>query len=126
MAAFLVSVPLSGVSLASALGWPLPYWPGVTISAGKHKILGGKIERNVAIYVLFDGEPPRYLWMPYSDKAAQDLQDAMAKGAQGHTGVAATVPPFDYSVKQTAPKFYPLPQPKLPNKFRPPAPMINP
>lgn len=113
VAAFLVSLPLSALALSSGLGWPIPYLPGITISAGKHQVLGVKIEEGVAIYVLFDGAIPRFYRLPWSTETAQSVQDAME---QGKDGVAANVMPFDFSLDRREPIFYPLPQQPLPPK----------
>lgn len=120
VAAFLVCSPLAGGALATSLGWPIPYVPGVTISDGEHDVLGFKLVEGVAIYVLFDGETPRYYRMPWSQQSAQQLQAA----AEGEDGIKAKVPPFDYTLDERPPLFWPRPQPKLPEKQVPPLPAI--
>lgn len=86
--AFLVSLPVAAISLGSALGYPMPYFHGITIPPGKYKVLGGKIVENVALYVLIEGEDglPRYVSLPYSTDGANSMQQAM-DGAGGEVQV---------------------------------------
>lgn len=53
---------------------------------GEYAVYGGLIEKDVAIYVLIgtDGAP-RYYRLPYSEKAAGEMQRAM-DGAKAHEG----------------------------------------
>ena len=117
--AFLLSVPVSGMALVLTLGYPLPYYPGLTISAGDHIVLGAKLEEGVAIYLLFDGPIPRYYRLPWSTDTAQAVQDAMEQSArQGTKGARATVLPYDGSLDDRPPVISPLSQQALPPKYQ--------
>ena len=78
-AAFTLVAALTLPAAFTTLGHPTPLAP----PAGEHTVLGARIDKDVAIYVLLnaDGEP-RYYVLPYSDQAANDLQRAM-DGGQG-------------------------------------------
>lgn len=68
----------------TTLGRPTPLEP----PAGEHTVLGARIDKDVAIYVLLDGQPePRLYVLPYSEQAAGELQQAM----DGGEGVAMQV-----------------------------------
>lgn len=75
-----------------------------------------------AIYVLLqypDGTPPRYYLIPWSQPAAEALQQALRQGQEQGTGVKMTVPggPTGQSGNDTRePMFYAPPQPALPDK----------
>ena len=77
--AFLVVAVATASLPITTLGHPTPRQP----PAGEHTVLGARIDKDVAIYVLLNADPePRYYVLPYSDKAANDLQRAM-DGGQG-------------------------------------------
>lgn len=125
--AFVLATPVSGAALASALGWAIPYWPGITVPAGKHAIVGVKMVEGEAIYILLDiaGGEPRYYRLPWSIETAQKLQGAMeGAGEDGEVGVRT--PPFDPSLDELEPLFYAHPQPALPEKgMQEPAPHFD-
>jgi hypothetical protein len=76
LAAFCVFLPL---------GKPTPIGPG----PGHYTVLGAKIVVNEGIWVLLDdgkGEP-RYFRLPYSNEAANQLQQAKDGAAGGGPGV---------------------------------------
>ena len=83
--AFVIACPLAAFSLASALGYPMPYVKGVTLPPGKHKVLGGKIVEGVALYALLDMEdgPPRLFSFPYTTDGANSMQQAMDEAVEG-------------------------------------------
>lgn len=78
--------------------------PATNLANGEHVVLGLKIDEPTAIYVLLDGEPPRYYQLPYSDDTAKALQDAtysaeesggqvvMNNGGQGSPGFSDRAP----------------------------------
>ena len=81
--AFLVVAIATAALPITTLGHPTPRQP----PTGEHTVLGARIDKDVAIYVLLDGvsvgsAEPRYYVLPYSDQAANDLQRAM-DGGQG-------------------------------------------
>lgn len=86
----------------AALGRGAPWTP----PAGEYVVLGGKSERDVAIYLLLQGEEgePRYYVMPYSEENASKYQEAKNEaeaeggvvtfeiGDNGATGFGERVP----------------------------------
>lgn len=84
----LIAVPASAVSLFYTLGYPIPLVEGLTLSPGKHVLLAKKMEYKQAIYLWVDDETPRYYWLPWSDKKAEQMQDAEEKaGKKGQVGI---------------------------------------
>lgn len=62
--------------------------PSWTLPSGKHNVLGARVDKDVAIYVLLDAKPePRYYRLPYTDQAANQLQQAMDGTADGEGAV---------------------------------------
>ena len=82
IAVLLASLPASLPIAASGLSRPIPYLPGITVSRSKHTVLGFKVVRGKAIYVLFDGHEPRYYRLPFSAETAQALEDAKRKAGK--------------------------------------------
>jgi hypothetical protein len=114
--------PLAAVALAMALGWPVPYWPGVTIGEGEPQLLGHKLVEGVGIYVLLDVGPgaPRYYSMPWSTETAEALQKAGEEaGGDGEHGMH--VPAMEWSWDESEPQFWATPQPMMPPKQAQPA-----
>lgn len=109
----LPAILISGGALGSALGFPIPYWPGITIGKGKVTVLGFKVDRGKAVYILIDGNPPRYYQLPYNARQAQALQDAKRQAGKKGT-VKATVGEGDQG--DFVP--WPVPQPPLPPKYQ--------
>lgn len=71
---------------------PLSYATPLAPPAGKHTVLGARIDVDVAIYVLLDGPTePRLYRLPYSAEAANQLQAAQDGTADGEGGVALRV-----------------------------------
>lgn len=66
-----VALAASWVALQQPLGEP-----STRVPDGEYVVLGSRIDVNVAIYVLVDGDEPRYYRLPYSDAAAEQLQRA--------------------------------------------------
>lgn len=86
----LLTLPGAFMTLGRAAPWRPP--------AGEYAVLGARIDVDVAIYVMVDGKPaPRMYRLPYSTKAANDLQAALDGAADGQGGVAMIVPPGDDS-----------------------------
>jgi len=80
----LATLPLSMVTL----GRPAPWRP----AAGHHTVLGARIDKDVAIYVMLDsGGEPRLYVLPYSVSAANQLQSALDGAADGEGGVAVEI-----------------------------------
>ncbi|WP_159585947.1 hypothetical protein [Chelativorans xinjiangense] len=64
------------LALTSMLGKPADGG----LPPGEYEVLGARIDVDEAIYVLLDGEPPRYHRLPYSAQAAEQLQGAIESG----------------------------------------------
>lgn len=76
--AFAFVAAATGIMPAVTLGHPAHDLPN-----GEHVVLGLKIDEPRAIYVLLDGDEPRYYRMPYSDDTAKALQDAAYAAEEG-------------------------------------------
>ncbi|MDE2104726.1 MAG: hypothetical protein KGL39_46245 [Patescibacteria group bacterium] len=119
--ALLVSLPLSLPIAASGLSWPVPWLPGLTVSTAKQTVIGFKLVEGEAIYVLIDGNPPRYYKLPWSKGTAQHLQDAQRQaGKQGKVGMKAGSGSFFSPGK---PNIWAVPQQPNPPKDAGAAPM---
>lgn len=92
------------------------------------KVLGSYIREGNGIYLwlLLPGiVEPRYYVLPWDEKTANALQQAIEDNARQHGGGIVMQLPFERSWDKRAPVFHPLPQPKLPDKggAPPPAPL---
>jgi len=90
------------------------------------KVLGSYLKENDGVYLwlqLPGSNEPRYYKLPWDEKVAKSLQAAIAENESRHGSGVGMGLPFEQSWDREAPKFYALPQPKLPNKpgERPPA-----
>jgi hypothetical protein len=119
-------VPLSYASFASLLSKPKPValeW--LSASTREASVLGSTVREGEAIYVWLQmpnvSEPRAYM-LPWSLDLAQQLQEARRKAEEQGTGLGMRLP-FEHSWDKQEPKFYPLPQPALPPKEAPDAPM---
>lgn len=116
-------VALGPVALASLTGEPrrasLEWWAR---SAQDVEVLGHRIDEDVAIYVfvtLPGYDRPQSLQLPYTDKAAEQLQQAAAEGQQSGQGVRMRRL-MDDSLDEQSPMFWSPPPAALPEKFVPP------
>lgn len=83
------------------------------------RVLGSYLAEGRGIYLwlqLPDTAEPRYYKLPWDDQVAKALQEAIEQNAHQHGGGVAMGMPFEHSWDKEDPKFYPLPQPKLPDK----------
>src|SRR5258708_39049400 len=84
------------------------------------RILGAyfKEKDGVFLWLRLPGTAePRYYKLPWDEKVAQQIQSAIQENATQHGGGVAMKLPFERGwAKDEEPKFYPLPQPKLPDK----------
>ena len=129
MTAFCVAVlfvPLSYASFAMLLSKPKPVsleW--IRASTEEASVLGSSVREGEAIYVWLQmpnlSEPRAYM-LPWSLDLAKQLQEARRKAEEQGTGLGMRLP-FEHSWDKQEPKFYPLPQPALPPKEMPGAPM---
>lgn len=83
VAAFVAGAVLSAYVVMAPLGKPDFRYP----PPGDYTVLGSRIDKDVAIYVLLNpaGGEPVYYVLPYSEGAAQDLQSAL-DGREGQGG----------------------------------------
>ena len=83
------------------------------------RVLGSYLSEGRGIYLWLqlpgDAEP-RYYKLPWDEQVAKALQEAIEQNARQHGGGVAMGMPFEHSWDKEAPKFYPLPQPELPDK----------
>lgn len=89
-------------------------------ATGEARILGSYMKEGEGIYLwllIADASEPRYYKLPWSDKVAKSLQQAVEKNAeQKGPGVAMRMPFESDDRSNEDPRFYPLPQPKLADK----------
>jgi hypothetical protein len=89
-------------------------------ATGEARILGSFMKEGEGIYLwlqLAEADEPRYYKLPWSDKLAKALQQAVEKNAeQKGPGVAMRMPFEADDRANEEPRFYPLPQPKLADK----------
>jgi hypothetical protein len=119
-------VPLSYASFAALLSKPKPVsleW--LRASTQEANVLGATVREGEAIYVWLlmpEITEPRAYTLPWSLELAKQLQEARKQAEQQGTGLGMRLP-FEHSWDKQEPKFYALPQPALPPKEAPDAPM---
>lgn len=79
VAAATIAIPVA------ALSYPSPWLP-----SGQQTVLGARIDVGKAIYVMLDGPEPRLFVLPYTEQAAQQLQEAQDGTADGEGRVVMT------------------------------------
>jgi hypothetical protein len=94
------------------------------------KIIGSYLKENDGVYLwlqLPGLDEPRYYKLPWDEKVAKALQDAIAENERQQGSGVGVGQPFERSWDLEDPKFYPLPQPKLPDKpgEKPPVAIYN-
>lgn len=94
------------------------------------KVIGSYLKENDGVYLwlLLPGvDEPRYYKLPWDEKMAKALQDAISENEREHGSGVGMGLPFERSWDREEPKFYALPQPKLPDKpgERPPVSIYN-
>lgn len=105
---FLLTVSLLGNPKAISLE---------NMKAEKANVLAARMREGVAIYLwlMLPGEnEPKYYAIPWDQKLAEDLNRAMKEQKEGD-GLGMKLP-FERSWDQRERKFYPIPQPKMPDK----------
>lgn len=112
-------MPVAYAGMTDLLSKPKPVrleWVhGTTDTA---TVLGAQIRENEAIYLwlqVADAGEPRYYKLPWSLDLAKQLQEAMREAEKSRSGIAMKLP-FENSNDPDKPKFYAVPQPKLPEK----------
>lgn len=79
VAAATIAIPVA------ALSYPSPWLP-----SGPQAVLGVRVDVDKAIYVMLDGPEPRLFVLPYTEQAAQQLQQAQDGAADGEGRVVMT------------------------------------
>ena len=83
------------------------------------KVIGSYLKENNGIYLWLQVaglDEPRYYKLPWNQNVAKTLQSAIAENERQHGGGVGMKLPFERGLSREDPKFYPLPQPKLPDK----------
>ena len=83
------------------------------------KILGSYLKENDGVYLwlqLPGLSEPRYYKLPWDENVAKSLQGAIADNERQHGSGVGVGLPFERGWGREDPKFYALPQPKLPDK----------
>ena len=115
---FLALITVVYVGASELLGRPKP----LTLEwrdTAKAQVVGAVPVEDEAIYVWLtrpDSTEPRFYMLPWSQKAAQQLQDAIGKAEADGTGVEMKMQAADAGLDTREPMFYALPQPALPAK----------
>ena len=115
---FLALITVVYVGASELLGRPKP----LTLEwrdTAKAQVVGAVPIENEAIYVWVTtaGSPePRAYVLPWSQQAAQQLQDAMGKAEADGTGVEMKMQAANAGLDTREPMFYARPQPALPAK----------
>ena len=89
------------------------------------KVIGSYLKENDGIYLwvqLPGSDEPRYYKLAWDAKVAKGLQGAIAENESQHGSGVGMGLPAEFGLDREEPKFYALPQPKLPDKAgeRPP------
>lgn len=79
VAAATISIPLAALS-----------YPSSWLPSGQQTVLGVRVDVDKAIYVMLDGPEPRLFVLPYTEQAAQQLQQAQDGAADGEGTVVMT------------------------------------
>ncbi|MER9234182.1 hypothetical protein NKI56_19135 [Mesorhizobium sp. M0622] len=115
---FLTLIAVVYVGASELLGRPKP----LTLEwrdTAKAQVVGAVPVENEAIYVWLTtpgSTEPRFYVLPWSQQAAQQLQDAMGKAEADGTGVEMKMQTADAGLDTREPMFYARPQPALPAK----------
>src|ERR1700730_5048479 len=83
------------------------------------KVIGSYLKENDGMYLwlqLPGSDEPRYYKLPWDAKVAKALQAAIAENESQHGSGVGMGLPAEVALEREEPKFYALPQPKLPDK----------
>ncbi|WP_029007596.1 hypothetical protein [Azospirillum halopraeferens] len=121
-AAVVVSIgfmPVAYAGMADLLSKPKPIrleW--YNANAEEALVLAAQLREKEGVYLWLqlEGSPePRYYKLPWDEELAKELQKAMQDAEKNKSGLAMKLP-FEDSLDTDGPRFYPLPQPKMPDK----------
>ena len=113
---FVIIVSCGMILCTVSLGVPKPAQIEV-VKAEKATIIAARLREGVAMYVLMmlpGNDEPRYYRLPWDQEMAQQLQKALEQA--GEDGTVEMTNPFEPTWDRLQPKFYPKPQPKMPDK----------
>ena len=117
LALFALMLPAAYAAPASLLGKAKPVtleWLGNNVKEAQ--VLSATMVENEAIYVtLLWSEAPNLYRLPWSQRMAEQLQEAMREAQRNGTRPVMRLP-FEKSWDDREPRFYALPQPKMPDK----------
>jgi hypothetical protein len=91
------------------------------------KVIGSFLKENDGVYLwvqLPGSSEPRYYKLPWDEKVAKSLQAAISENEARHGSGVGVGQLFEPGWKREEPKFYSLPQPKLPDKPGEKAPVV--
>ena len=116
---FVLLLPVAYAAPASLLGKAKPVtlqW--VNTEVPEAEVLSATMVENEAIFLtlMWQAEPSLYK-LPWDQQTAQQLQDAMKQAERNGTNPVMRLP-FEPSWDRDEPRFYALPQPKMPEKPR--------
>lgn len=112
-------MPLAYASMADLLSKPKPVqleW--FRRHASEALVLSAQLSEGSGIYLwlqIGDSVEPRYYMLPWDQETAKALQEAMREAEKNQSGLVMEWP-FERNWDKDQPKFYALPQPKLPDK----------
>jgi len=117
LALFALLLPAAYAAPASLLGRAKPVtleWLGAKVQEAT--VLSATFKENDAIYVtLLWRQAPDLYKLPWNRKMAEQLQQAMREADRNGTQPVMKLP-FEQSWDDREPRFYALPQPKMPDK----------
>lgn len=96
-------------------------------SATEARVLGSYMREGEGIYLWLlvpESKEPRYYMIPWDTETASALQKAIEDNAAKHGAGVVMRMPFERSWDKREPMFYPMPQPKMPDKNGEPPPQI--
>ena len=126
LACTVLFMPVAYAGLSDLLSRPKPvaleWW---LHEAGEATVLGSQLREGQSLFLWLQlaGEPePRAYRLPWDQKMAQQLQQALEEAQRNGTEARMRLP-FEPTLDAREPKFYATPQPALPPKdyARPPA-----
>ena len=91
------------------------------------KVIGSYLKENDGVYLwlsLLGSSEPRYYKLPWDEKVAKSLQAAISENEARHGSGVGVGQLFEPGWKREEPKFYALPQAKLPDKPGEKAPVV--
>jgi len=94
---------------------------------GEARVLGSYMREGEGIYLWLlvpETKEPRYYMLPWDTETASALQKAIEDNAAKHGSGIVMRMPFERSWDKREPMFYPMPQPKMPDKNGEPPPTI--